>query len=155
MDDEFYEKKLKRFISINNIKAEHLVFEQSCHSVADAAKAVGTSEDSFIKSVVFVSGERTIVAIVPGDTRASSSRIMKQIGLKEIYIANPEQILERTGYPIGGVPPFGYQAEFLIDPKVTEKREIYGGGGSSRALVRVSPEEIVKANSASNTRIRK
>ena len=36
---DVYEEKLKRFIETNGITAEHLSFEQSCHSVAEAAEA--------------------------------------------------------------------------------------------------------------------
>ena len=32
-----YEEKLKQFIAAGSIEAEHLSFEQSCHSVAEAA----------------------------------------------------------------------------------------------------------------------
>ena len=149
-----YENKLKKFISKNNIRAEHLVFEQSCHSVADAAAAVGTSEDAFIKSVIFISGNRTIVGIVTGDTRASSSRLKKHLGT-ELVIASPEHVLEATGYPVGGVPPFGYDAIFYIDPKVMEKEEVYGGGGSSRALTKVAPNEIMRITNAEVKRVRK
>lgn len=33
-------------------------------------------------------------------------------------LATPGEILEKTGYPCGGTPSFGYQAMFLVDPKV-------------------------------------
>jgi hypothetical protein len=38
-NDRDYEEKLKNFISANNISCEHLSFEESCHSVAEAARA--------------------------------------------------------------------------------------------------------------------
>lgn len=155
MDDVFYKSKLKNFISENNIKTEHIVFEHTCHTVTDAAKAVGTTGDSFIKSVVFIGDNRVIVGIVLGNHRASSSRLKKHLGIGELDVATPEQVLEKTGYPVGGVPPFGYNAEFFIDPKVLEKDFIYGGGGSSRALTKVSPKEIIRVTNAETTRIRK
>ena len=44
-----YEHKLKQFIAAGGIEAEHLSFEQSCHSVAEAAAAVGTDPEHFVK----------------------------------------------------------------------------------------------------------
>jgi Cys-tRNA(Pro)/Cys-tRNA(Cys) deacylase len=155
MDDAFYESRLKKFLSDNDIKAEHIVFQQTVHTVADAARAVGTTPDSFIKSVVFISGGKTLVGIVTGDTRASSSRLMKHTGISGLVVATPEQVLERTGYPVGGVPPFGYDARFFMDPGVLEKDQVYGGGGSSRSLTRISPREILRINGAKITRVRK
>jgi len=65
------------------------------------------------------------------------------------------EILEKTGYPCGGTPSFGYEAKFLIDPKVIEKGVVYSGGGSENALVKISPAEIKKANNGIVVRIRK
>ena len=152
MDD--YESKLKQFISENNIKAEHIIFEQTCHTVKDAAEAVGTNESNFIKSVVFLSGNETIIGIVLGNYRASSSRLKKHTGL-EIEVATPEQVLKATGYPVGGVPPFGYKAQFFLDQKVMDKEEVYGGGGSPRALTKITPKEIRRVTNAEIIRVRK
>lgn len=44
-----HENKVKEFLSYNNVKAEHFVFSQSCHSVKEAAEAVNGSEDDFCK----------------------------------------------------------------------------------------------------------
>ena len=101
-----------------------------------------------------ISGPRTFVCIVPGDTRASTSRLSKHLGT-EVEVATPGQVLERTGYPVGGVPPFGFEAQFFMDPKVLEKAEVYGGGGSDRSLTRIEPKEIVRVTSAEVTRVRK
>jgi prolyl-tRNA editing enzyme YbaK/EbsC (Cys-tRNA(Pro) deacylase) len=59
---------------------------------------------------------------------------------------NAEQILERTGYPCGGVPSFGFNATFLIDKKVMEKEFVYTSGGSENSLIRISAKELQKAN---------
>jgi prolyl-tRNA editing enzyme YbaK/EbsC (Cys-tRNA(Pro) deacylase) len=151
-----YEQKLQDYIKKNKIKAEHLTFKQSCHSVADAAKAVNANPDDFIKSMCVVDSQGyLIVAIVRGEDRASTKRVSKALNIKRPEIANPKQILEKTGYPVGGVPPFGYNARFLIDPKVMEKEYIYGGGGSPKALTKISPLEMKKGNKGKIIRIRK
>jgi len=70
-------------------------------------------------------------------------------------VATPEQALEKTGYPVGGTPPFGYEAIFLIDDKVMEKDVVYAGGGTPNALVKISTKELQKANGGEIARIRK
>ncbi|MCP4408530.1 MAG: hypothetical protein GY807_12355, partial [Gammaproteobacteria bacterium] len=59
-----------------------------------------------------------IVAIVKGEDRASTSRVAKALGITRPRVAEPEEILQKTGYPCGGTPSFGYPAIFLIDPRV-------------------------------------
>ena len=151
-----YEEKLKRFILDNNIKAEHLSFEQSCHSVDDAAKAVNKGPGDFVKNVCMIDSHgNLIVAIVKGEDRASTTRVGDALNSERPRIAKPDEILEKTGYPCGGTPSFGYQAKFLIDSKIMEKRIVYSGGGSENSLVKISTKELQKANEGKIVKIRK
>jgi Cys-tRNA(Pro)/Cys-tRNA(Cys) deacylase len=62
--------------------------------------------------------------------------------------------LKKTGYPVGGIPAFGYEATFLMDPKVLEKKEVYSGGGLEQVLTIMSTQSMHKANGASIVRVR-
>jgi len=151
-----YEDKLKRIIEEQGIKAEHLSFETSCHSVADAAETVGAEPEDFIKSICMVGdGGEIIVAIVKGEDRASTSRVARAMGSGRPRVASPDEVLGLTGFPVGGTPGFGLDATYLVDPKVLEKDLVYLGGGSDCALVRMSPRELVRANGGRVVRVRK
>ncbi len=151
-----YEEKLKRFIESNGITAEHLSFTQSCHSVAEAAAAVGTGPENLVKNICMTDAQGTvIVAIVKGEDRASTSRVSKVLETEQVRTMLPKEILDRTGYPCGGTPSFGFSATFLIDSKVMEKDEVYTGGGSATSLVRVSPQALLHANTGQVARVRK
>lgn len=69
--------------------------------------------------------------------------------------ATENEILEKTGYPCGGVPSFGYKATFIIDPKVMEKEFVYTGGGSEYSLVRITSRELKEINNGLVFRVRK
>jgi Cys-tRNA(Pro)/Cys-tRNA(Cys) deacylase len=151
-----YEEKIKGVMRKNNIQAEHLSFKQSCHSVEEAANAANVSPEDFVKNICMIdSGEDLIVAIVQGEDRASTSRVATALNIERPRTANPDEILEKTGYPCGGTPSFGYGAKFLIDPKVMEKEIVYSGGGSQNSLVKISTKELQKANNGIIVRIRK
>jgi prolyl-tRNA editing enzyme YbaK/EbsC (Cys-tRNA(Pro) deacylase) len=72
-----------------------------------------------------------------------------------VRTASPAEVLARTGYPAGGTPSFGYEAIFLIDPKVMEKEKVYTGGGSENSLLLIFPPELQRANQGRIVRIRK
>lgn len=150
------EEKLKRYIKDNNLAAEHLHFDQSCHSVEDAAKAVGGNKDEFVKNIcLFDDKHNLIVAIVKGEDKVSLSKISAALGIGKLQLATPAEILEKTGYPCGGTPSFGFKARFLIDPRVMEKKIVYTGGGSQQSLVRISSQELERANNGELISIRK
>jgi len=150
-----YEEKIRTYIKKHNINAELLTFNQSTHSVAEAAAAVGADAEDFVKSICMIGpGDELIVAIVKGEHRASTSRVAKALGIDRPRIAKPNEMIEKSGYPAGGTPAFGYEAVFLMDPKVLEKENVYSGGGSEQALILMSPEEMQRANGAKLARVR-
>lgn len=151
-----YDDKLREYISDNGVDAEVISFAQSTHSVAEAAAAVGADPEDFVKSICMVTmGGKLVVAIVKGEHRAATSRVGKALGIPRPRIANPDEILELTGYPVGGTPAFGYEATYLMDPKVLEKEKAYSGGGSGNALTFMSTEEMKRVNRAQIARVRK
>ncbi|MEA1910085.1 MAG: YbaK/EbsC family protein [Spirochaetota bacterium] len=151
-----YEEKMKKILKLNNIHCQHLSFNKSCHSVQDAASAANASTEDFVKNICMIDQKgNLIVAIVKGSNRVSTSRVGKALNIERPRTATPDEILERTGYPCGGTPSFGYKAIFLIDPLVMEKDSVYTGGGSENSLIKISVEELQKSNQAKVIRIRK
>ncbi|MFB3889240.1 MAG: aminoacyl-tRNA deacylase [Candidatus Bathyarchaeia archaeon] len=154
MDD--YGEKLRRFMEENHVTAEHIHFQGSVHTVEDACREANAEPDDFIKTICVITGDGKVIgAIVLGSDRVSSERIAKALRIGRPRIATPNEALDKTGYPVGGTPPFGYEASFLIDPKVMEKKVVYAGGGSPNALVRIAPAEVWRVNGGTVARIRK
>jgi len=140
----------------NNIPAEHLVFAESCHSVAEAAQAAGVTAEDFVKNVCMIaSDDSLVVAIVKGEDRASTSRVARLLDMGAMRVASPDEVFEKTGYPCGGTPSFGYTACFLVDERVLQKAIVYTGGGSEYSLVTIRPADLLKANGGRVARIRK
>jgi prolyl-tRNA editing enzyme YbaK/EbsC (Cys-tRNA(Pro) deacylase) len=151
-----YEKKLNSFLKENDSDAELLIFNKSCHSVEEAAETAKVCTTDLIKSICMIdTNGDLIVAIVKGEDRASTGKVSKSLTIERPRIASPGEMLEKTGYPCGGTPPFGYAATFLIDPKVMEKEVVYVGGGSKYALVKITTKELKRLNNGIITRVSK
>lgn len=153
---DVYHDKLLAYITEHQIQCDHLVFEQATHSVAEAAQAAGVAPQDFIKSICMVTKDgRMVVAIVKGEDRANRQAVQLVLGLGKLNIASPQEMLAKIGYPAGGIPPFGFEGTFVMDECVFDIPFVYGGGGSDRALIRITPHEIQRANGARAARIRK
>ncbi|MEH6944572.1 aminoacyl-tRNA deacylase [Bacillus sp. JJ722] len=151
-----YDLKIKEYLNETKINAEHLILNESCHSIEEAAKAVNACKEDFAKNICMMDqNNNLIVAIVKGKDRASTSRVSKALNIPRPRLATKTEVLEGTGYPTGGVPSFGYRAKFLIDPRVTELTYIFTGGGSPNSLVKITVENLLKANKGLVVRIRK
>ena len=143
-----HEEKLKRFILENGIRAEHSHFEESCHSVAEAAHAVGATPDTFVKNICMIDPRgNLIVAIVKGEDQVDLKLVGDALGGAKPRIATAEEILIKTGYPCGGTPSFGYQARFLIDERVM----VAHGFVSPRRECRCASGQVNRSGGSENT----
>lgn len=147
MQGDPYEAKIKAYIDARGIRCEHLSFDQSCHSVAEAAQAVKATPEDFVKNICLVTAAGELaVAIVKGEDRVSAVKVGKLLNLPTPRLAKPAEFLALTGYPCGGTPSFGYPATYLIDPRIFERSLVYTGGGSETSLMRIAPDELLHAN---------
>ncbi|TAL46801.1 YbaK/EbsC family protein [archaeon] len=139
-----FEEKLNDFIKMHNIHAEHLQFDKAIHTVQDTLRVTEIDLKYITKSMIFKDRQgRTIVGMVPAEFRVSISQLCRAVD-EDIELCSPKESLERTGYPVGGMPCFGYDAIVVIDNKVFENEHIYTGGGSEFSLVKISTEEVRK-----------
>jgi len=152
-----YEAKLKSLITRSSWQIEHLPFDVSTHSVAEAAEAVHARPDDLVKNICLITpDDRLVVAIVKGEDRVSPLRVAEALGMEgKPRLATREEILARTGYPMGGTPSFGFDALFVMDERIFEKEVVFTGGGSSSALARAAPQELQRANRGLTACIRK
>ena len=153
---QVYEQKLIDFMKKQGIKGQHMHFEQSCHSVKEAAAAAKARETDFVKNICMITDTgKLIVAILKGEDKVNSQLVGEAMNFPPLRFATPSEILEKTRYPVGGTPSFGYSATFLIDPRVMEKKIVYSGGGSAQSLVKISLQELVRANKGDIVPVRK
>jgi prolyl-tRNA editing enzyme YbaK/EbsC (Cys-tRNA(Pro) deacylase) len=144
------ERKLQNFIYQDKLDAEIVIFNESVHSTETSKKALGVGPEKVLKSIV-LKGDGLFVCILQGSEKVDFGKLRKILNTKNLRTANPEEVLALTGYIVGGVPPFGYEAIFYLDQKAcdTLKDEyVYAGGGSPRALLKTKIEEIKKATKA-------
>jgi prolyl-tRNA editing enzyme YbaK/EbsC (Cys-tRNA(Pro) deacylase) len=145
---------LQRFINQQQITAEILPMSKDTPTVPDAARALEVKEEQIIKSLVFLVAEyptgdgRPVLVIANGTGRVDDRLVARHFGVgrKKVKMASPEQALEITGYAVGAMPPFGHQSPLLtlVDPGVVDQEKIFGGGGEINAMLRLTPEELLR-----------
>ncbi|OPL08068.1 MAG: hypothetical protein AVO33_02195, partial [delta proteobacterium ML8_F1] len=109
---------MKDYIKVHAIKAEHMTFPESTHTVAQAARAARADPKDFVKNVCLMGESGLILVIVRGEDRVSLQKVAQVLDIEKPRRATPEEIFELSGYPVGGVPSFGFEAIFLMDEKV-------------------------------------
>jgi Cys-tRNA(Pro) deacylase len=148
----FSSTDLQEFIKQHHIKATILPMAEHTLTVPDAARALGVATDQIIKSLIFLVNNEPVLIINNDTTRVDPRKIALHFGIsrKKVKFAAPKQALAITGYVVGSMPPFGHKQPLAtyIDPAVLGLGIIYGGGGDVDAMLRLTPEELLRVTGA-------
>lgn len=144
---------LARYIQQHAIAATLIQPAQETPTVALAALALGCQPEQIVKSVLFLMREgqqaTPLLVIANGTTQIDFRKLadLFGVGRKRLRLAPAEEVLALTGYPAGGVPPFGFShpAPTYIDRRVFDQAVVYGGGGDDRTMLRITPAELLRA----------
>jgi prolyl-tRNA editing enzyme YbaK/EbsC (Cys-tRNA(Pro) deacylase) len=112
-----------------------------------AAQAVGAPLGSIVKSLIFLADGDPLLVLVSGDQRADVKSLRAQLGLskRRLRIAQPAEVLEHTGFEVGGVPPVGHETPLrtLVDRTLNRFETVWAAAGSAHAVFPIAYEQLV------------
>lgn len=137
---------LNQFIAVHNIEAVVVHLPVDTPTVPAAAEALNVRPEQIIKSMLFMAQDNPILVVTNGEKRIDRKLLGAVLGMsrRRVKIASSDQVSTITGYVVGAVPPFGHLTGIptLIDTGVLAESTVYGGGGESNALMRISTVEL-------------
>lgn len=122
--------------------------EQSTRTVADAARAVDCHPAQIAKSIVFIADGEPVVAVVSGTHRVDLDKLCLLVDCAEVRMASPDEVRAATGYPVGGVPPFGHGLPVLFDEWLMRYDRVWAAGGDGNTLFEITPERLAECTRA-------
>jgi prolyl-tRNA editing enzyme YbaK/EbsC (Cys-tRNA(Pro) deacylase) len=142
---------LLEFCKLNKDQIERMVFDQPVRSVQQAVEVSGYPKSNFIKTVLLrhKSEGNYICTVITGGSKVDKKVLQDGVNPKRWRLATPEEVLEVTGFPVGGVPPvcLGSVVKIYVDPRVLTREYVIGGGGTANSLLKLNPE-LIKENGA-------
>ncbi len=125
---------------------------QTDKGAASVAHALGYRERQMIKTLVFelATGERILV-MVGGDQNIVSGLLKKAAGSRNIRMAGYEAVIETTGYVIGSIPPFSWQAEgfrTFLEVSLMNEPVLGVGTGAWGHEILITPQNLAQASNA-------
>ena len=138
-----YSETLRTTLVSKSIWHRFIEFDEPVRTVEEAARQVPA--DRIIKSIVLIgSDKKPILAILPAKNRISYKKIKTLLKVKDVRLAQPGEVLEHSGYPVGGVPPFNKINRILLDPTVQRNAKSIAGGGDPDKLVELETRDIIE-----------
>lgn len=112
-------------------------------TVETAAKTLGVQPGQIAKTLAVRAGEHLFLLVTRGNSRLDNRKCKAQLGARPRML-DPEQTLEITGHPVGGVCPFGLARPLPVYLDVSLKAfdTVYPAGGSLNTSVEVATERL-------------
>ena len=106
-------------------------FESLSETAEAAARLLGVEVRRIVKSLIFVAEGKPVVALLPGDKRGDMKAVARALGVKKVRFADPDMVLERSGFQVGAVPPVGHlhPMTVLMDDGLPRDGSIYPAAG--------------------------
>ena len=125
-------------------------YPEGTRTAAEAAAAVGAPVATIVKSLVFLVDDEPVMALVGGDKRLDEAGLLAALDGATVGRADADVVRRATGYPIGGVPPFGHAATLptVVDRGLLIHDAVWAAAGTPRHVFRIAPAELVELSGA-------
>ncbi|MFP5329015.1 MAG: YbaK/EbsC family protein [Alphaproteobacteria bacterium] len=112
-------------------------------TVETAAKALGVEPGRIAKTLAVRCGNHVFLLVARGDARLDNRKCKDTFGSRPRMLG-PEETLELTGHPVGGVCPFGLKTALpvYLDESLKAFEVVYPAGGSLNTSVKVATDRL-------------
>jgi Cys-tRNA(Pro) deacylase len=123
-------------------------YPEGTKTAQDAAIAIGVSVGQIVKSLVFAVDGEIVMALVSGANQLDEKKLAQAAGGLKCSRVDADAVREATGFPIGGVPPFGHstQLRVFVDPDLLQYDEVWAAAGTWNDNFGAEPNKLVEAS---------
>lgn len=136
-------ESVRRWIDEHAPELPIIEVEGTTATVATAAESLGVVPGRIAKTLAVRAGDVTFLLVTRGDARLDNRKCKDELGARPRMLG-PEETLELTGHPVGGVCPFGLKTPLpvFLDVSLKAFQVVYPAGGSLNTSVEVSVDHL-------------
>ena len=149
MEDLLNKESVQRVVKVlsnfdDSLKVE--VLNSSARTAKDAATSLNCEVGAIVKSLLLRTENNFILCLVAGDKRCSLNKVKKISNMKDVSMADAEQVKSQTGFSIGGVSPIANlnKNKILIDTSLSRYEYVYAAAGHPNTIFKISYKQLIK-----------
>ncbi|HOP46653.1 MAG TPA: proline--tRNA ligase [Desulfobacteraceae bacterium] len=105
-------------------------------TIEEVTSFLGISADQLIKTLIFVSDDDLVAALVRGDHELNETKLKNLLGSQTVELAGHDQIEETTGAPTGFAGPVGLKVKVIADYSIKHMINAVTGGNKKDFHIR-------------------
>ncbi len=143
------QERVRAALKAFGLPSELTEFDASTRTAQEAADAIGCELGQIVKTLFFLADGRPTMTLVAGDRQADTSLVAQLVGVgrKKLKMGSPEQVLEYTGYELGGVSPLGTvtPCDVVIDQSLQRFETIWAAAGNGHTVFPIGTDDLIRA----------
>lgn len=136
-------QSVRNWIATNAPELPIIEVEGTTATVAAAADSLGVEPGRIAKTLAVRVGDHVFLLVARGDARLDNRKCKDELGARPRMLG-PEETLELTGHPVGGVSPFGLKSPLpvYLDVSLKPFETVFPAGGSLNTSVEVGTDRL-------------
>jgi Cys-tRNA(Pro) deacylase len=132
---------------LRDVEVEPIEFSASTRTAAEAAAAIGVELGQIVKSLVFAVDANPVLALIRGDRQLDEGKLAIAAGGAGASRLDADQVRQVTGFPVGGVPPFGHATDLrvFVDEGLLRFAEVWAAAGTPHVNFAIDPRRLALA----------
>jgi len=132
-------------------------FPEGTKTAADAAAAIGVEVGQIVKSLIFAVDGEIVVAYVSGANQLAEAKLAAAAGGAKAGRVDADAVRQATGFPIGGVPPFGHATALrvFVDEDLLGYEVVWAAAGTWNDVFALTPPALVRASGGTVTGLKR
>ncbi|MEK9885066.1 MAG: YbaK/EbsC family protein [Acidimicrobiaceae bacterium] len=132
-------------------------FPDGTRTAQEAADAIGVELGQIVKSLIFGVDGEIVLAYVSGANQLDETKLAEAAGGVMCQRVDADVVRSATGFPIGGVPPFGHATplRIFIDPDLLQYDEVWAAAGTWHDVFGIEPHKLVEASGGAVTDLKR
>jgi prolyl-tRNA editing enzyme YbaK/EbsC (Cys-tRNA(Pro) deacylase) len=150
-DDDRLHRNVVRVVEAGaaiGLTVEPVRFPEGTKTAIDAANAIGCDVGQIVKSLIFAVDGEVVLAYVSGANQLDEAKLADAAGGLRCSRVDADAVRTATGFPIGGVPPFGHATDLrvFIDPDLLQYDVVWAAAGTWHDVFALTPSQLVAAS---------
>ena len=149
MEDLLNKESVQRVVKVLSNFDDSLgveVLNSSARTAKDAAISLNCEVGAIVKSLLLRTEGNFILCLVAGDKRCSLNKVKKILNMKDVSMADADQVKNQTGFSIGGVSPVAHlnKIKILIDSSFSRYENVYAAAGHPNSIFKISYKQLIQ-----------